>query len=184
VICILTGPVHSGKTTLLRRIAASLEMRGAAMAGFLSLAVFRNGKPIGYDLHDLENGSSMPFIRREGDKGWQRTGDHFFLPEGLEAASTIVRRFDRSGAAGVLIVDEIGPLEMKGYGLWLALEPVLARGAGHFLLVARDRIADDLADRLARSKDAAVMIFNAGEEGVQSRIVAAICPRRPQARQQ
>jgi len=169
VICILTGPVHSGKTTLLLRVAADLEERGVTLCGFLSPAVRKDGAPAGYDLFDLRKKRTRPFIRREGEEGWQRSGSHYFLPQGLAAAKNII---SRSGGADLLVVDEVGPLEMKGLGIWPALALVLARGGGRCLLVARERVAAHLVRRL---KDAEVKVFNAADGGVQSRIVETLC---------
>jgi len=165
VICILTGPVHSGKTSLLLRVAADLEARGVVLGGYLSPAVREGGMPAGYDLFDLQAKRTVPFIRREGEEGWQRSGDHYFLPQGLAAAKDII---GRSGGADLLVVDEVGPLEMKGQGLWPVLAPVLARGHRRCLLVAREKVAAEIAVRL---KDLDVKVFNAGHGGVQSLIV-------------
>ena len=40
---VLTGPVHSGKTTFLAKAVAGWKAAGLAVGGFLSVARLRNG---------------------------------------------------------------------------------------------------------------------------------------------
>ena len=78
MIHLLTGPLNSGKTTLLERAVAEWRAKGIVIRGFLSRKAAG-----GYDLLDLEEGSIHPFLQRSGEDHWQKTGPYFLLPTAL-----------------------------------------------------------------------------------------------------
>lgn len=158
MIYLLTGPVGGGKTTYLRKVIQALSSSDLAVDGFLNKRLLEDEATIGYDLYDLKLGASIPFLRKQGEADWERTGDYFFLPQGLETASRIVARGARSD---LLVIDEVGPLELKGRGLWPALEPVLSNKDCPCLLVVRERI---LAELLAQLPGQETMIFQVDDD--------------------
>jgi nucleoside-triphosphatase THEP1 len=147
MVLILSGPVHGGKTTFLERRVRHWTGRGLACAGFLSPALTAAGGAAGYDLLEIATGRRWPYLRTEGPAGAERVGPYVFVPEALDRARAILR--EAAGAPGLLVVDEIGPLELEGRGLWRALEDALRRRPGGTLLVAREGIQADLAVRLS-----------------------------------
>ena len=148
MIFVLTGPVHSGKTTLLRKLLVDLKTEGLPVSGYLSLLVMNEGKIAGYDLFDVKNGSSIPFLRTEGEAGRQKIGPYFFLPRGLEAAAAAIIGHN---PGEILIVDEVGPMELSGRGVWLALSEVLSRPSFDCLLVVRKPLLGNFQDRLGKT---------------------------------
>jgi len=154
MVLVLTGPVHAGKTTLLGGCLAAWRARGLACDGFLSPAA-AGGAGTGYDLLEIGTGRRRPYLRRDGGAGTERIGPYAFVPETLERARAILRD---AGPEGLLVVDEVGPRELEGGGLWPALRAALAVRTGTFLLVVRDTILDDVAARLAPEAPAVVDI--------------------------
>jgi iron complex transport system ATP-binding protein len=146
MVLVLSGPVHGGKTTFLERRLPLWAGRGLACSGFLSPAVSGPALGAGYDFFEITTGRRRPYLRTEGAAGAERVGPYVFVPETLERARAILRA---SGGSGLLVVDEVGPLELAGGGLWPELGPALARRTGATLLVAREGIVADLAERLA-----------------------------------
>jgi len=145
MVVVLAGPVHAGKTTFLERALPAWRERGLACHGFLGPAVM-DGGGTGYDLLEIGSGRRRPYLRRRGEAGAERVGPFVFVSETLERARTIIRD---AGPGGLLIVDEVGPLELEGGGLWPALRGVLASRTGPLLLVVREDILDEFAARLA-----------------------------------
>ncbi|MCK4431759.1 MAG: hypothetical protein KAW19_10725, partial [Candidatus Aminicenantes bacterium] len=92
MIYILTGPVHSGKTSLLKKVFHELKKKEVKIDGFLSEVVWENQEAVGYNLFDLREEKAVPFIRRRGEENWQKIGPYFFLPEGLAQAQEIIFR--------------------------------------------------------------------------------------------
>jgi nucleoside-triphosphatase THEP1 len=168
MILILTGAVHSGKTSLLRRLSAELKRRGIGVDGFLSLAAFENKEHIGYDLFDLKAETVVPFIRRQGASGWPAVGPYSIRPNVLAEAK---RKIVGHQAQDLLVVDEVGPLEIRGEGLWPALSAVLSRPSLRCLLVARRGVLEDLKRLIEGSS---VRIFDIGGRSVEIELFAEI----------
>jgi len=168
MILVLTGPIHSGKTTLLRKLLVGLKTEGLPVSGYLSLLVMNEGKTAGYDLFDVKNGSSIPLLRTEGEAGWQKVGPYFFLPRGLEAAAAAILGY-RPGE--ILIVDEVGPMELSGRGVWPALSEVLSRPSFDCLLVVRKPLLDNLKDRLVETP---VNVFSVEQPDVCPSLLQAL----------
>jgi nucleoside-triphosphatase THEP1 len=78
--------------------------------------------------------------------GAEQAGPYVFVPATLERARAIIRDADPSG---LLVVDEVGPLELAGGGLWPALRDVLRRQDRTTLLVVREEILAGLSAALA-----------------------------------
>jgi nucleoside-triphosphatase THEP1 len=146
MVIVLTGPVHAGKTTFLERACRRWSERGLACAGFLSPAVTDANGGSGYDLLELRSGLRRPYLRRREDPGAERIGPFAFMTGALERARSILRD---PGPAGLLVVDEVGPLELRGGGLWAALSEAVRRPESTALLVVRDTIVGELSAALA-----------------------------------
>jgi len=139
MVLILTGRVHSGKTTRLRRLVSGWRSQGISLDGYLSPAVFESGNRVGYDWLDLGTGGGAPFLRRWGEEGWERVGPYFFIPQTLEEAKKKIRAHD---PRKFLVVDEVGPCELQGGGVWPALKAALSESSLGCLLVVREEILD------------------------------------------
>ena len=138
-LIIWTGPKHSGKTTAAEGLAGSARAAGFSVAGLTAPSVHQAGGLIGFDVVDLRTGARAPLARHEAT-GRLRVGDYGFLAEGLAAGERAL------GAAALwadlVIVDEFGPLELRGEG-WRACTDSLVAGAkGLIVLVVREELVD------------------------------------------
>ena len=165
MIHILTGPVHSGKTTLLQNVTSHLKCQKISVGGFLSLYTEEKDQFVGYDLFDLKRETRTPFIRKEGKKTWQRIGPYFFIPESLDYAQNIIRQ---STKADICVIDEVGPLEYEGKGLWPALEKLMTLPTPEFILVVRETILDNWLKRLG---EIPVKIFKISDKEIHLKMV-------------
>ena len=168
MLLILTGRIHSGKTTRLRRLVSEWRAQGISLDGYLSPAVFESGRRIGYDCLDLGTGDCLPFLRRRGEDGWERVGPYFFIPQTLEKAKKMIRAHD---LRKILVLDEIGPRELQGGGVWPALEEALCGLSLRCLLVVRK----DILDRFRRTAQVRPeRVFAIDESGLPSALTAAV----------
>jgi MoaD family protein len=158
-VLVLTGPVHSGKTTFLKGAAAFWDLAGIGVGGFLNETCLDGGKVQGYDLVDLRGGASVPFLRTTGEPGWQRVGGFSLVPGGLERAEGILAR---DIEADILVVDEVGLLELSGLGLWPALSAALSAGAG-CVCVVRTSILEEFRAKMGKRR---IDVFRQGDPDV------------------
>jgi nucleoside-triphosphatase THEP1 len=161
MILLLSGPVHGGKTTFLESSLARWASRGLAPGGFLSVAVTEACGATGYDLLEIKTGRRHPYLRREGKPDAERIGPFFFVLETLDLARTIIREAD---PRELLVVDEVGPLELLGGGLWPALREALSRPGLRCLLVVRKEILEDFVVAIA---PVVPLIFDVRDPNVQ-----------------
>lgn len=164
MIFIVTGPVHSGKTTLVKKILKILKEQNVSVNGFLSERVSRDQEIDGYDLFSLKTGKSRTFIRKKPGNRGERVGPYFLNPQVLAEAKKIILKGKESD---ILVIDEVGPLELSGRGFWPALEEILRRPPKLILLVIREEIFGDFLERI---KDKEVKVFEVKEKEVLVRI--------------
>ena len=164
---VLTGPVHSGKTTFLAGASARWKASGLDVGGFLSVLRRDDGRGPGYDLFDLKDGTSLPFLAHKGEADGPSVGPWHFFPAVLEKAKAIL---GRDSGADVLVVDEIGPLELGGEGLWPAFEKALEYGA-RCLCVVRDSILDEFRTRVGSPEP---LVFRHGTPGLLEALTEAL----------
>lgn len=164
MVLVLSGPVHGGKTTLLERSLPLWAGRGLSCSGFISSSVADGGCGTGYDLVEIGTGRRWPYLRRQGDAGAERVGPFAFVPETLERARSIIRS---ARPSGLLVIDEVGPLELRGGGLWTSLSEALATRGRTLLLVIREGLVEDFAARLA---PAVPRVFDVREPDARERL--------------
>jgi nucleoside-triphosphatase len=120
----LTGDPGCGKTTVIRRISDILTTRGIKPGGMISGEIRRGGARIGFSLEDLmthETGTLAHVDQIDGPRvGKYRVN----LPDIQRVGVTAIQR--AIAEADVIIVDELGPMELHSMPFILAVEIALA----------------------------------------------------------
>lgn len=168
MIFIVTGPVHSGKTTLLKNIIFEFKKHKFKIEGFLSEVVLEGREIVGYDLFEIKGEKSIPFIRKKGQNDWQKIGSYFFIPQSLIRAEEIIQC---GTEADICVIDEVGPLELIGKGLWPALKRVVFLPLTRYLLVVRENILEDFLEVLKATQ---VKVFHMENKEIFSRMIEEI----------
>jgi nucleoside-triphosphatase THEP1 len=107
---LLTGDRQAGKTSLCADLATRASAQGYQVAGLLSPAVFRSGKKIGIDLLDLATRDRRRLARLQAEYSPEVGGRRWRLDQrALSWGNQILGAIDD---CDVLILDELGPLEM------------------------------------------------------------------------
>jgi len=138
-VFILTGSQGSGKTTMLEKVLPLVRQHGRTVAGIRAPVVFDNGTRIGYNVEDVRTGDMLPLCRIGQRNAVAVAGLFGFDGNGIRFGSNALS-LDAVAQRDVVIVDEIGPLELQGEGWAPALHPLLESYAGHLLLVVRPDI--------------------------------------------
>ncbi|WP_400191864.1 hypothetical protein [Hymenobacter sp. B81] len=142
-IHLLSGPIRSGKTTRLQAWAG-----GQAGAAGLLMPTDAHGRYF----RDLRSGLQWPTAARPGDWQAQCLGPHRFSAAAFSWANHAL--LGAAAAAGTqwLLVDEVGPLELRGAGLAPALRRILHEPAyqpPHLLLVVRTGLREAVVEHFA-----------------------------------
>ncbi len=134
-IIILTGAVQTGKTTLLQQFCRNKEN----IAGILTPVV--NGRRMFYDI------CSKVFFEMEALPNEENlaVGKYLFSATAFTKASSILLAQSQKTNIRYLIIDEIGPLEIKKQqGLFEALQKIIACGFNFtLLLVVREKLVEE-----------------------------------------
>ncbi|MCI2241167.1 hypothetical protein [Adlercreutzia faecimuris] len=201
MLFVLTGRIQVGKTRWLEGLAGDLVAAGVPVRGVLAPGDWVASDGPRADAHGFEKrgidqvllpqGERIPFARRrdlaeaagiadaasqsaQAQLGWAI--DDAALAHVNAHLASLAPLADASGVApGLLVVDELGRLELEcGGGLVEALA-LLDRGPRpawpHALAVARDRLADRAAERLGAAWGGARAI--APDEASRSAVLAA-----------
>jgi nucleoside-triphosphatase len=153
-VVLLTGERGAGKTQLCQRVVSQARQSGYSCAGVLSPAIILRGEKVGLHLADVATGEERLLAEADRAGGEVRWGKYRFVRVTLEWAVELLRR---ATPCDLLVVDELGPLELKlGQGLVAALD-VLEEGAFSLaLVVVRPELVDDVRERL-RSAEISVL---------------------------
>jgi nucleoside-triphosphatase THEP1 len=149
-ITIISGPRDSGKTRDAARRAQELRAQGFRVGGVLSEAEVRGSVKVLYAFRDLGGGGRKVYAQRKPDPIPPGGPAYDFLEEGLAFARSALRRACAEGVDAI-VVDEVGPLEMRGDGLWEPLQEVIAAHRGRLIITVRPSLLDPLLARLAPS---------------------------------
>ena len=131
MITVLTGERQAGKTSLCKRIIDLAKARSAAVAGVVSPALFCNGYKEGISVVDLRSATSRLLATKQANPAPGELGYRF--------DETVLRwandAIASSSPCDLLVVDEIGPLEvLQNHGFVAAFE-VLQTGEYDLALV-------------------------------------------------
>ena len=137
-IHILSAPKHSGKTTQLARWA------GARHDVFGILTPIVNGKRVFMDAHTKEQ---FHMEATEDEIDILEIGKYRFSKKSFDKAIGILLEA-LNEKTGFIIVDEIGPLELRGFGFSEVLQTLLdkANSPMQIVLVMREALLEDVAD--------------------------------------
>jgi nucleoside-triphosphatase THEP1 len=134
MIYILSAPVQSGKTTSLINWSAS----GKDVCGILTPIV--NGKRIFMNAKTKEQ---FP-MDATGEEETLSVGRFEFSKAGFEKAIQIIR--DAINRDSWLVIDEIGPLELRSEGFYNVLKEILEVKKEKLLLVVREGTTEKIKD--------------------------------------
>ena len=145
-VVLVTGERGIGKTHLCQQVAEQAGRRGYGCAGVLSRALFNGEEKVAITMVDVATNAERTLAVADDAPSEVRWGRYRFIPSTLEWGS---RLLTGGTPCDLLIVDELGPLELElGQGLVAALD-VLNEGAFSLaLVVVRRALLDTLREKL------------------------------------
>jgi len=146
-VTLLTGPRGVGKTTWILELSKRLQARGTPFFGVATPKIVKDGKVVGIDVRDLATGEEVALAFLDDVPG-VRVGPWRFFPEGTRFANAAC---DADSHEGVALLDEIGPLELRGEGFLTAFESLKKGRYSRAVVVARPELVDELSALFAGS---------------------------------
>ena len=141
-IFVLSGESGAGKTALCIRTVTLLQQAGAQVAGLVSPARVEGNRKTGIFVRDIRSGEQRLLAERGNHDGLGWSLD----PDAMQWGTNILRA---ASPCDVLVVDELGPLELKHNKGWtVAWEVLDARNFVVALIVVRPSLIQTLKERL------------------------------------
>ena len=139
---ILTGEAGEGKTTFLVKLIDTLQEKGVTAGGILAPRILQGTTTTGYDVLDIGSGLRAPFLRLTNA---EITGVERFtqIEEGYKAGLKALDP-DNNKVSNVIVIDEAGPLEMRGGGWAGRISELLNFNEWQIILVVRRSLVDEV----------------------------------------
>ena len=155
-VFLIVGHREEGKTRFLKEVVERLETgdwrleSGAdidkvEVGGFCSEGVHNEaGERTGYRIRECGGSEAILFCKSGEEDGSERVGKYNINPEGLKAGLMWLSP-ERVKNSGVVIIDEMGPLELSGRGWAPAIERLLSECPKPMIWTVRRSLAEKMA---------------------------------------
>lgn len=170
MLLLLTGEFGAGKTILCVRLVNAFKAQSIDVAGVLTLPRFANGEKIGMDVMDARTGETHALAeratveRRTGGLRWQ------FDDGGLAFGECALRN---AIPCAVLIIDELGPLELlRGEGWTIGIDALQSRRYQYALVVVRPSLLANLQSRLTGIDLKTLIVTSSNRDELYEQLIA------------
>ncbi len=138
----VTGRPGIGKTTLCMKVFKALN----DVEGFVTLEVRERGRRIGFKLYDLRSGEEL-WLAKVGE-GYPKVGKYVVF---LNSIDRFAERLN-SCRGKLVIVDEVGPMELKSEKFIRAMEELI-ESPKNLLVTVHYKSRHPLVERIKREFD-------------------------------
>jgi len=144
-VVIVTGTIGEGKTAWLAKLSGLLREKGVRVGGILALRIVEDGVTTGYDISDIGSGKRTPFLRHTGSE--TMGVDRFTMNDaGFIAGRNALDPANNKGN-DVVIVDEVGPLELRGRGWSEVLGGLLNETSATVIIAVRKTLTEAVIEQ-------------------------------------
>ena len=136
---LVVGEPGSGKTSWCREYIDRRRKSGSTVGGILCPAIEKQGQRVGSNALNLLTGQEVPFARLSRYRSFkqgEKVGDYTISRDGILFACNAIERAVES-RCDLVVIDEVGPLELQGKGLMPAVELALASAINVLIVVRR-----------------------------------------------
>uniref|UniRef100_A0A7J3ZKD4 Nucleoside triphosphatase n=1 Tax=Fervidicoccus fontis TaxID=683846 RepID=A0A7J3ZKD4_9CREN len=135
----ITGPPSSGKTTIVMKAVELAKKAGINVKGFFTPELRRHGVRTGFDIQVID-GERIP-LARKGVSGWPiKFGSYMINPNASRVFKNIL--VETLGRCDLLVLDEIGPMELLVEGAREFFIKALEDEGQHVLGVVHRKLRD------------------------------------------
>ena len=133
MVIIVTSVIGIGKTTICEKVIDIARSLGYSCGGIITYKT-RNEDII---IEDIQTGETKALASTSNIYQGPRTAKYFFNPEGIDFG---IQAIDRGTASDILLVDELGYLELSGQGFAKVIEQVVAGKVKNCIMVIREEL--------------------------------------------
>ena len=145
---LLTGEIGAGKTTVCEKIAKEARERGIKCTGILTRKFKMNGNLV-LEVEELST-RERRVLAKKRDDGRIPKGMHI-CPYAFDDATVEFAKAALLKAGELLIIDEVGPLELRGEAFGDAWKAFENSGNRNALLVTRNEVKEEFERLLRKS---------------------------------
>jgi nucleoside-triphosphatase len=167
----ITGKPKVGKSTIINAVITRLKAEEVAVSGMLTADISEGGRRIGFALEDIHIGKKGILAHIQPQQKGPRVGKYVVNLTDLESIGVSAIK-NALTQPGILIVDEIGPMELKSKKFIEAVEEAIASGKPMIVSV-HQRSEHGLVKRVKKEFE----MFEVTEEnrdGIASHIIPRI----------
>ena len=145
-IIIITGEQGSGKTTFLQEMIFGLANNDVQIAGILAEGFWKNYERDHFELIDLKSKNSILYCQREPNDGWEKLRHFYINPDGQKfGEAALDPKYLKN--ADIIVIDEIGPFELKGKGWAKVIKSILKMLPEKIMIwVVRESLLNEVID--------------------------------------
>lgn len=147
-IALVSGKPDSGKTAYLQAVVQRAQRMGKNAGGVLSHGIWTDGRKTGFNLEIIPTGELYHLADEK--RIWENAityGRFFFDANVFKIA---VEAIMAGSGSGLVVVDEFGPLEAAGGGLWPGIEYLLDHHDGCLVISVRPGLVAELMQRMQK----------------------------------
>lgn len=136
MVIIITGAIGIGKSTVCKTVVNVARNHGYSCGGVITSKIGNEDIVI----KDILTGKTKDFASTSNDYGGPRTHKYFFNPQGTDFGNLAI---EKGIAADILVIDEIGQLELSGHGFTGVIGMISKDKVGNCILVIRKSLLSD-----------------------------------------
>jgi len=142
MVIIVTGAIGIGKTTICEKVIEIARSLGYSCGGVITYKT-QNGDII---IKDIQTGEIKAFASTSNIHQGPRTVKYYFNPEGIDFG---IQAIDRGTASDILLVDELGYLELSRQGFAKVIDQIVAGKIKSCILVIRKELLSAFLPQLS-----------------------------------
>jgi nucleoside-triphosphatase len=140
---LITGRSGVGKTTLCEKLLDKLQAKGFSCAGVVCPDVKKEGVSLGKVAVNLRTKESRMLATIQSGPGGGRVASYALNAQAVEMTAGIIKS---SNAANIIILDDIGPVDLKATGIGLIVQETL-NSRDNLIIIVRSSLMDAFTRR-------------------------------------
>jgi len=131
-LILISGAPGVGKTTLMEKLYDHYKIHPAKVGGFITREAVENGRRVGFRIMDLQSGREGWLAKAQPGSG-PMYGRYCIILEDLEEIALGALRTAVESNMEIVLIDEIGPMEMSSRRFSAAISSFLRNRTGQIV---------------------------------------------------